>query len=324
MKYYLAPLAVAVLLVAGCSHSKEEAAAPPCDCPALPNPGIGLGPRVTGADTSYDYPCFNPRNPREVVFYRVERNNFTNYGLYTANLDTHQKRFIRLGNEFGLQVRWGPTGWIALSMGSQIWKLKANGDSLTQLTFGTPHYQPQWSPDGQRLVCREPDSPGGPLIIIDKNGRKLTTLNGFPTQYCESWSPDGTRLLVRYGTFGQDYGLGVYDLATNRVDLVAPSNVPNSSLGDLNGAAWLPDSRNVIWASGTGIYATDTQTRQTQQLHTGCDTRIYLNPDVSADGRSILVRRVDQKSIDNGQGVYQESNLWLMDIDGGNERKLVF
>ena len=326
MNYFLT-LAAAVALatsLTACSESKEEAVVPPCDCPALPDPGIGLGPRITGADISYNYPCFNPRNPREIVYYWVERNNLTNYGLYTANLDTNQRRFIRLGNEFGLQVRWGSTGWLALSMGSQVWKLKANGDSLTQLTFGTPHYQPQWSPDGQRLVCHESDSPGGPLIIIDKNGRKLATLNGFPTQYCESWSPDGTRLLVRYGTYGQGYGLGVYDLATNHVELVAVTEVSGSTKGLLYGAAWLPDSRNVIWATGTGLYAADTQTRQTRQLHTGCDTRVYLNPDVTADGRSILVRRVDKKSTDNGQGVYVESNLWLMNIDGSNERKLVF
>ena len=326
MKYFYAISALALAtLLAGCAHSKEEAVVPPCDCPALPVQANGVGPWYTGPALTYDLPCFNPNNQREIVYYKGETNNLTNYGLYTANLDTHQQHFIHLGNDFYMQVRWGSTGWLALSKNNQVWKMKANGDSLTQLTFGTPHYMPQWSPDGQRIVCREPDTRGAPLVIFDKNGRRLAQLNGFPVNYCESWSPDGTKLLIIYGPLANDqgYGVGVYDLATNHAELLVDTQVPNNSSGNLTGAVWLPDSRNVVWAAGTGIYTTDTQTRVTKQLHTGCDTRLYLRPDVSADGRTILVCRVDSKSLDNGQGVYVESNLWLMDIDGSNERKLV-
>ena len=89
------------------------------------------------------------------------------------------------------------------------------------------------------------------------------------------------------------------------------------------GCGWAPLALNP-GGGNVGIGTTDTQTRETKQLHTGCDTRVYLNPDVSADGRTILVRRIDRKSVDDGQEVYQESNLWLMDIDGRNERKIVF
>ena len=327
MNYFLT-LAAAVALatsLTACSKSKEEAVIPPCDCPELPTPPIGIGPRLTGPSLGYALPCFNPRNPREIVYYKADANFLTEHGLYVANLDTKQQRRIHAGSDYVLDVAWGPTGWLALSKGDQVWKLKANGDSLTQLTFGRPHYLPQWSPDGQRLVCREPDSPGAPLIIIDKNGRKLATLTGFPTQQCHGWSPDGTKLVVEYGPYGQGYGVGVYEIASNRVDLVQVTDTnPNNSFGMLNGAAWLADSRNVIWSNGTGIYATDTRTHQTKKLHTGCTTRVYLNPDVSADGRTILVRRVDNRDVDNGQGIYTESNLWLMDINGSNERKLVF
>ena len=326
---YSLTLATAVALAAGlsaCSKSKVEAVVPPCDCPELPESRAGIGPRITGPGLGYSLPCFNPHNPREIGYYKYDAAHPTEYGLYTANLDTRQQRLIYHGNGMSLQLRWGATGWLALSMGNQAWKLKANGDSLTQLTTGGAHYLPQWSPDGQRLVCREPDTPGAPLVIIDKNGRRLSQLNGFPVNYCQSWSPDGTKLLITYGPLANElgYGVGVYDLATNRAELIVDTQVPNSSAGMLTGAVWLADSRNVIWASGTGVYATDTQTRQTKQLRTGCGTRVYLNPDVSADGRTILVRRVDKKSLDDGNAIYEESNLWLMDIDGRNERKLVF
>ena len=328
---YSRPLFVTLTLAAllgGCAKSKQDVVVPPCDCPSLTAPpaNMVLGPYQTRSRRYYALPCFNPSNPREIAYAKSDADNPTEDGLYMANLDTRQQRPIYLHRGPTLQLHWSTTGWLALSMNDQVWKIKANGDSLTQLTTGGFHYLPQWSPDGQRLVCREPDSPGAPLIIIDKNGRWLTQLSGFPVNYCQGWSPDGTRLLITYGPLAneQGYGVGVYDLATNQAQLIVDTQVPNNSSGMLTGAAWLPDSRNVVWAAGTGIYTTDTQTRETKQLHTGCDTRVYLNPDVSADGRTILVRRIDRKSLDEGKGVYQESNLWLMDIDGRNERKIVF
>ena len=126
-----------------------------------------------------------------------------------ANLDTRQQRLIYRSRGLTLQLHRSTTGWLALSMNDQVWKIKANGDSLTQLTSGGFHYQPQWSPDGQRLVCHEPDTPRAPLIIIDKNGRWLTQLSGFPVNYCQGWSPDGTRLLITYGPLANEQGYGV-------------------------------------------------------------------------------------------------------------------
>ena len=310
---------------AGCSKSTtDEAACPGCDCPSLPILPPGTGPHQTGASLAYTYPSFNPKNSRELVYYKESVNSAAS-GLYTANLDTRQERLIWAGTGIFLQVHWSSTGWLAFSRYGQVWKLKATGDSLTQLTFGGQHYQPQWSPDGQRLVCQETDSPGAPLVVLDKNGRRLRQLSGYPTQYCQGWSPDGTKLLVAYGDYGQGgYGLGVYDLASNQVTLVAVSEVVGSSFGLLNGAVWLPDSRNAIWCSGKGVFTTDTNTGTTRQLHPGCETRVYLTPDLSADGRTLVVRRVDNKSVENDTGVYSESNLWLMNVDGSNERKLTF
>lgn len=315
------------LLGAACSRpglAPEEVT--PVACPDLPVPPNGPGRISSGPARSYHLPCFNPRNPQELAFCLNDAANPAATGVYIGNLATRQQRLIWPGAPgVHLGLSWSSRGWLAFSRDDQVWKIKSNGDSLTQLTFGPPHYGPQWSPDGLRFVCRLPNDPVAPLLLFDHRGRQLARLRGYPTGYAKAWSPDGHKLLVEYGGDEQGYGLGVYDLTTDQSELLVPSDVAGSAAGLLTGAAWLPDSRTVVWAAGTGLYRTDTHTRQTRQLHPGCGTRTYTWPGVAADGRTIVVTRVDRRSLnDEGTRVYVERNLWLMDADGSNERKLEF
>ena len=314
---------VLAALLGGCAKPDKEAAAPPCDCPDLPPFPGGIGPFIRDGDATYSFPSFNPRNPHEIAYEKADYRNNANSGLYTANLDTRQSRLIRAGIDAALQVRWGPTGWLAMTRDLQVWKVKANGDSLTQLTNTTYHYQPQWSPDGQRLVCLEDQSARSTLVFIDPNGRPLGQLGRIPASYCQSWSPDGTKLLVTYRGPSGDYGLGLHDLTTHQTTQLVNMQRPDGNVAHLTGAVWLPDSRNVVWTNDDGIFTFDTQTRQSTRLHAGCGTRLYEHPDVSADGRTIVVCRTDKDSKD-GMVINWSANIWLMDIDGRNERKIVF
>jgi Tol biopolymer transport system component len=48
---------------------------------------------------------------------------------------------------------WSPDGlWIAFRQNGYIWKMKLNGDSLTQLTFEGCNYYPTWSHDGNLIT----------------------------------------------------------------------------------------------------------------------------------------------------------------------------
>ncbi|OQY27350.1 MAG: hypothetical protein B6244_10840 [Candidatus Cloacimonetes bacterium 4572_55] len=57
---------------------------------------------------------------------------------------------------------WSPDGqWLAFMMNAQIYKVKADGDSLTQLTHEGRNFFPDWGPDGQWIAYDNTDCGGG-------------------------------------------------------------------------------------------------------------------------------------------------------------------
>ena len=246
-------------------------------------------------------------------------------GLWTADLSTRQQQPVRLGRDMFLNVCWGTNGWLVINKGDQIWKIKPNGDSLTQLTFGVTHYNPQWSPDGQRLVCTANQY----LVLMDKDGKRLAA-PGLETRagYARGWSPDGNLLLLDCtSNDGQQPGLGIYDFRTGKTQFVVALRGTAASPAVSNGcfgASWLPDSQSFVWSSIAGIFRTNASNGSTVRLHSGCESRIYLNPSVAADGRQLIVQRIDKKGVEGGTKIYAEGNLWTMNLDGSNERKVEF
>ena len=86
---------------------------------------------------------------------------------------------------------------------TQIWLMAGNGGSLVQLTdIDGGACQPDWSPDGTRLVFISPcgleqeEYPGAALYIIHADGTGLTPVIGSRNgDYDPDWSPDGSQIL---------------------------------------------------------------------------------------------------------------------------------
>ena len=124
---------------------------------------------------------------------------------------------------------------------------------------------------------------------------------------------------------GAARGIYVHDFQTNRSEYIMTGTVPSTGAPQgLHWVDWLPDNRTLIWAGSGGLFRTDTQTKQTTTLHKGCQSRVYLSPSVAADGKTIVVERVDYEVKGTPLALYGEHNLVLMDSDGRNERKAAF
>ena len=308
----------------------------PCDCPGIGGPpkwnGLIRTP-VSGPDLSYHQPSYNPANGQQLVFRRNSRADLDQrvqpvrtVGLWTGSATGAPLSPLLLGYDVLYEPNYGPGGWVAFCRGQQVWKAKANGDSLQRLTSGNSiHVVPRWSPDGSRLVChRDNTSPGGPILIIDRNGRQLRSLSIENTKFALAWSPDGNSLLLEYDPTRKDMGLATYDLRTNRLETVVTIPKADNSYGFVYGAAWLPDGQSIVWCSDLGLYKTDLATRRTVRLRSSCQGRRYDNPAVSPDGRQLAVERTDQRVSDDGYSMHTEINIWTMNLDGGDERKVTF
>ena len=278
----------------------------------------------TSAKLGFNLPCANPTNAQELIYWRIDASTTpTQTGLYKVNLQTRQQQLVLQPPTLDAQLSWSTTGWLALSYGGQVYKVKTNGDSLTQASFGHYHDYPCWSPDGQRLVCRQTHSQRPArdgIVLLDKDGEVLPTAFPLPNRTPYGWSSDGQKLVLDFG-YDADYGLAVYDFATGQTTKVAASPIDVDAAGLIYSAAWVPNTQTVIWSTGRGIFSTDVATQQTTCLHSGCDSRLYLGLTVTADARHILTGRADSKAIQSGQAIYGEQNIWIMDLDGRNETK---
>jgi dipeptidyl aminopeptidase/acylaminoacyl peptidase len=103
-----------------------------------------------------------------------------------------------------IRPSWSPDGqWLAFSRAGILYKIKVDGDSLTQLPTLFGAIRPTWSPDGRRLafVLDQLDMRG--IWLYDFATSTAWQLVGFGDY--PSWNPLTGELVV----LDVQYGLGV-------------------------------------------------------------------------------------------------------------------
>lgn len=318
------PLFALLVALLGCqSHDPD-----PNDCADLPPPP-NLYPSWPEAqiDTWYLRPAFNPADADEFV-YRAQDDPTQptgRAGTWTYNRRTGVRRaLLPATTNWFLGPDWGRGGWVVFTgADNQLWKVKSNGDSLTQLTNGAQTMHPHWSPDGQRIVAYRDHGAQQEIVILDKHGqlleRVLDPASGAINPL--AWSSDGTRLVLDGGNGRGQFYLFLYDLTTRQLDkLVVVDYLGDPLPNVIYSAAWVPGTSQVAWAGGKGIFVTDVATRQTRQIRTGCKSRIYVFLSVSADGRRIIVDRTNGELNEAKTALNVFNRLYQMNLDGSDEQ----
>lgn len=264
-------------------------------------------------------PCFNPNNDAEITLTIGDNSNPTGDNLYTLNLNTGQKTY--LANNVWYQPKWSVKNWIVFNRTDrQIWKIKSNGDSLTQLTFSNENYAPEWSPDGTNLVYRQVIGSKYYIMITTANGNKLDSItNAFYGN--GAWSPNNTHIATIFNA-STGHNIGLIDLQSKMINaLTSYSEQSPTAKTIITSMDWSNDSQSIFWCSGYGLYKTNVNSGATTQIKYGCDRKLYMYPSISSDGQKIIVERVDQKLLSENT-IYVETNLYIMDINGVNETKI--
>lgn len=291
------------------------------DCSDFPMSSSSIGYQYQNRNPTLDRKaaCFNPNNIAEIVLTIGDSLNSAGDNLYTLNLNTGQKTF--LASNAWYQPKWSANNWIVFNrIDSQIWKIKSNGDSLTQLTFYGENYDPEWSPDGNKLIFRQEISPMFSVMVTTQNGYKLDSMAN--TFYGRgAWAPNSTKIATIFNAF-TGHNIGLIDIQSKTVNAITSYSEQSSTAKTIiNSMDWSNDSQSVFWCSGYGLYKTDVNTGTTTQLKFGCDRKYYMYPSISPDGQKIIVERIDAKLL-NDNTIYSEYNLYIMDINGDNETKI--
>jgi TolB protein len=241
-------------------------------------------------------------------------------GLYFVDPDGRNGRLFFEGAKV-YSPDWSPDGeWIVFSNYAQIYKIKVNGDSLTQLTFGGENFFPDWSPDGKKIAYdrstnesdTSADSSGTGIWIMDASGKDKELLHSAKYGEYPDWSPDGKNILCEIPAYtpGDEYvehNFWIISLAdTNRLKI--------SLNGDNRNPHWSPDGLKIVFssmkASPPQIFVMNSDGSDLKQLTTtGAEY-----PTWSHDSKYIVYTDVRQ----------QYGRLFIMNADGSSKRQLTF
>lgn len=274
---------------------------------------------------SCDLFSFNPNNSNEFVAGVIDNtdtgfNRETKLAVY--NLSEKRFDFIHQAVIWD-SPQWGSKNWIMFEGRGQLYKIKPNGDSLTQITSTNENYHACWSPEGDKIaymsLFSNISSGNRYLAIADANGNLIdTTFSGFSG----AWGKNNLICSLKFGDLNHllfyEYPSLKLKKEINALDFKAPSA---ATIDDLD---WIPNSNKVVWTCSEGIFVTDYDTEKTTLIKSGCETKAYTRISISPDGKKILSNVVHSEVNRKKKQIDVFSKLYLMNIDGTGEEELIF
>jgi Tol biopolymer transport system component len=181
-----------------------------------------------------------------------------------------------------------------LSGNYQIYNMNLDGTDRRQITdIPEGACQPDWSPDGTRLVFVSPcDSmtdyyPGSAMYIVKADGEGLLPLPTMPGgDYDPKWSPDGEKI-----AFTSLRNSGRPQLYILELDDYSVTPISEKYLTDFQ-PAWSSDGKQIVFIStrkhGQQVWVMDTDGKNPQQLTHRDNGVLNYRPSWSPDGKNII------------------------------------
>ena len=172
---------------------------------------------------------YNPTNINTAVY------QLTNGQIWSYNFLTTQRIF--LGDQSLYLFAVNRKGWVIFNkLDANIYKVKSNGDSLTQLTFEGAYHNPQWDYTDTAIYAFRP-SPLNYTVKLNAKGKKLDSIPG--GDYFYAYSRLSNRAAFYALAANGKNGLYIKDFTANNTTLIAERNANSGEIVFDNNDEWL-------------------------------------------------------------------------------------
>ncbi|HEX9897500.1 MAG TPA: trypsin-like peptidase domain-containing protein [Dehalococcoidales bacterium] len=238
-----------------------------------------------------------------------DRNN-DQWDLYIMDIDgSNQERLTTDGIKIG-NYAFSPDGnRIVFNLDEDnICTVNVDGSWLIPILSEGRGYEPNWSPDGTKIVFQSWENDTAEIYVMDVDGGNLIRLtNNSAYDDFPSWSPDGTKIV-----FVSDRD-GNYEIYVMDADGSNQRRLTNDPKADTV-PSWSPDGKEILFQSdrfGRGIYIMNADGTNVRSI-----TSITYSsncPSWSPDGTKIVFHCF--KDSDKGE-------IYIMARDGSNMVRL--
>lgn len=261
-----------------------------------------------------------PDNSEKIVF-MSNRSGF--WDIYTMNTDGSEQ--LKLTNDdmkgpfaFSISPDAKKIAYISDKSGNpDLWVMDMESKETIQVTNTqlVDEGSPTWSADSENIAFHSNANQEGFYQILQVSYPIVNTQPVFKILLAESnintlhpaYSPNGSSLLYLSTDTSGVSVLHIYDFLKKK-DLI----LTNKDEQAINGS-WSPDSNKIIyWTNGNGLFQINSDGTGKSQL--GTFKNIKGTPFFSPDGSKIIVAR--------GFGFADDFDVWMMDSDGRNPKKL--
>jgi dipeptidyl aminopeptidase/acylaminoacyl peptidase len=232
-------------------------------------------------------------------------------------------------------VAWSPDGSeLVYSMRGSLWRQRVGSSEARQLTDGPGYdYQPDWSPDGRRIVYASYRDDAIELRLLDPaTGASSSLLGGGSVNLEPRWSPDGRRIAFTSTAYQGRWHVFTADVTPDgraeRVERITEdreSGLPRyyyNTEDQYLSPTWSPDgtelilvsNRGHVWGAG-GFWRMAARTGAVPREIRDEETTWKGRPDWSRDGRRVVYSSYLGR---------QWNQLWLMTADGANPLQLTY
>jgi len=276
-------------------------------CGALPPtpPAFGWKDSIPNQDQSINAFFYNPLNPNQIV-YVVNGDEFGYNKVFFYNILTRQS--IRLCDNSEYLPRMNRNGWIVYSTADlNIFKVKINGDSLTQLTGNNMNSDPQWDYQGNTIYAYQAASISNAsrLVQMRADGSVITTI---PLDLPNTAMAHHSNRMAYLKVSASIIFLYLRDLATSSEVLLLSTDKAGTTFSNLT---FDKNDENLYWSSSTGIFKCNIAKPSIDTVMKNCPNATYDKPYASDFGNKITFGCHVKKPIGTTRLLHQYKALEL-------------